>query len=344
MKSPAADVVDESVEVLVSVILPTHRRRTYLGDALRSVAAQTYPHFEAIVVNDSPEDCDAVEHSIRALGDGRFRVMHHGRNLGVAAARNTGARAAAGEILAFLDDDDCWLPAKLERHVAAHRSHPNIAAIYSGFINRWVDEIWPDFVHEAQLLPDDVASAMEENLFCPEHTSLITIRRESFDEVGGFDESFRQHEDWDLFYRLSPLGFGAIPDPLVVVRQHLGDRLTTAYQERREATEKLATKWDGKLKRERFLAYYPPLAILSTAQNLALRGRRVDALRMLFSSQCREAYFGVLCREGAKTMMIVVLGRQAAGKVLCRYRKAKLERALRRSRGGRSLGGRGRTA
>lgn len=317
-------------DLLVSVVIPTHRRRTYLGDALRSVAAQTYPYFEAIVVNDWPEDREAVDQSIRELGDDRFRAIHHRQNLGVAAARNTGSRAALGEILAFLDDDDSWLPSKLERHVAAHQSRPSVALVYSGYTKRWVDGIWPDFVYGAQSLPEDVTSAMEDGLFCPEHMSLITVRRQAFEKIGGFDESFRQHEDWDLFYRLSPVGFDAIADPLVVVRQHLGDRLTTTYQERREATERLIEKWHGRVKGDRFLAYYPPLAIFHAAQNLALRGRRLDALRALVSPHCRGAYPGVLCREGAKIMMIILFGRQAAGAVLRWHRDLKLDRAGRR--------------
>jgi len=134
-----------------------------------------------------------------------------------------------------------------------------------------------------------------------------------------------------LYYRLSPMGFSAIPDPLVLVRQHLGERLTTTYQERRDATEKLARKWGATLKSERFLACYPPLAVLNTAQNLALRGRRLEALRMLLSPRCWEAEAGLLFRESTKVMMIVVMGRQISGKVLLWYREFKLARASRRS-------------
>jgi glycosyltransferase involved in cell wall biosynthesis len=344
MNAIAAGQSGESVSSLVSVIIPTHRRRIYLDDALRSVAAQTYPHFETIVVNDCPEDREAVERSISELCHGRFRAVHHRQNLGVAAARNTGARAARGDILAFLDDDDFWLPTKLERHVAAHRGRPDVALIYSGFTKRWVDAIWPDAVHGAQPLPDDIVSAMEQNRFCPEHVSLITVRRASFEMVGGFDQSFRQHEDWDLFYRLAPLGFGAIADSLVLVRQHLGDRLTTAYEERREATEKLVEKWGARLNHDRFLAYYPPLAVLNTAQNQALRGRRLDAMRTLLSPQCREAEAGLLCRESVKAVMIILFGRQAAGAILRWYRDVKLDRASRRKPQDRTVADPGRAA
>jgi glycosyltransferase involved in cell wall biosynthesis len=99
----------------VSVIIPTIKRPLDVCNAIASVRAQTYQNFEIIVVTDGPDPHTAA--AIKALHDDRIKVISHERNLGPGAARNTGIRAATGFWVAFLDDDDKWLPRKLELQV-----------------------------------------------------------------------------------------------------------------------------------------------------------------------------------------------------------------------------------
>src|SRR5262245_46065882 len=95
----------------VSVVIPTYNRATLVVRAVRSVLSQTFPDLEVLVVDDaSSED---VFDAVMRFGDPRVRYWRHAVNRGVAAARNTAMAHASGEFIAFLDDDDEWLPDKL---------------------------------------------------------------------------------------------------------------------------------------------------------------------------------------------------------------------------------------
>src|SRR6476469_10004419 len=98
---------------LVSVVIPAYNAERFLGEAIESVLAQGYAHFELIVVDDGSSDRTAEV--ARSFGD-RVRTIEQ-ENSGVSAARNAGTRAAGGELLAFLDADDRWSPGWLERMV-----------------------------------------------------------------------------------------------------------------------------------------------------------------------------------------------------------------------------------
>ena len=113
---------DNGNKPLVSIIIPVYKVEAYLKQCLDSVLAQTYTHWEAIVVDDgSPDDCGAMADAY-AAEDNRFRVIHQ-QNGGLSAARNTGLEAAKGEYIAFLDSDDyyedCYLE-KLLEHMDSH--------------------------------------------------------------------------------------------------------------------------------------------------------------------------------------------------------------------------------
>ena len=106
---------------MISCIISTCKREPeILKRAIESVRGQTFQDVEIIVVNDAPEDA-ALEARVRAMiqefRDDRIRYIVHGQNQGACAARNTGAGIAKGEFLAFLDDDDEWLPEKLEEQL-----------------------------------------------------------------------------------------------------------------------------------------------------------------------------------------------------------------------------------
>src|SRR5262245_41237294 len=115
---------------VVSVILPTFNRANMVVDALSSVGAQSYPEWEIIVVDDG--STDATEQAVRGFGrtvDRPVRYVYQ-QNSGVASARNTGLDQATGELFAFLDSDDLWLPHHLERCVAALRRHEDVDWVY----------------------------------------------------------------------------------------------------------------------------------------------------------------------------------------------------------------------
>src|SRR2546429_9117536 len=115
----------------VSVIIPTYNRAEFLCSAITSVLNQTFHNFEIIVVDDASQD--HTREVMNSLGDKRIRYIRHEKNKGVAATRNTGLVNAKGTYIAFLDDDDEWLPEKLQKQFNLLESCQNIVGVvYTG--------------------------------------------------------------------------------------------------------------------------------------------------------------------------------------------------------------------
>ena len=117
-------------EPRVSIIMPTYNRGLMLSRAMESALSQTYSDYELIVVDDgSSEDVASV---VSRFADPRITYFRHETNLGQSSAINTGLDLSRGEFIAFLDDDDLWLPFKLEKQVGLLDSSPNeVAMIYA---------------------------------------------------------------------------------------------------------------------------------------------------------------------------------------------------------------------
>src|SRR5260370_11913693 len=112
----------------VSVIIPNYNYAHYIGQAVDSVLAQTYENTEIVVVDDGSHDTS--EKLIAGYGE-RVRLIKQ-KNQGVSAARNTGVRETQGELLAFLDADDLWLPLKLEKQVQRFLDDHELGLVHCG--------------------------------------------------------------------------------------------------------------------------------------------------------------------------------------------------------------------
>ena len=118
---------------LVSVIIPVHNRSDLLYECLASVRAQTYPHIEVIVVDDaSSEPIESVTQSIDWGNGFRCKYLRLDHNQGPGAARERGRREASGDFIAYLDSDDLWFPAFVEKSVTALLANPNAGMSYTG--------------------------------------------------------------------------------------------------------------------------------------------------------------------------------------------------------------------
>ncbi len=179
----------------VSVVVPSYNVSEYLGEAIASIRAQTYPVSEVIVVDDASTD-DSADVA-RRLG---ATTLVQEQNRGPSAARNRGVQAASHEIVAFLDADDAWLPGHLEYCVATLTQHPRVAAVSTSC------QLWDGRpvgrALDGQLdLPEDpVVALLEANLI--EQTS-VAVRRSSVLDAGGYDESRRWAEDYDLWLKIA---------------------------------------------------------------------------------------------------------------------------------------------
>ncbi|MCC7044034.1 MAG: glycosyltransferase [Acidobacteria bacterium] len=201
--------IDTRDIVTVSVIIPTHRTR-YLAMAADSALRQSISStVEVIVVDDGSGD--DVTGALGTLSrDPRVRILRQA-NQGAAAARNLGAQAARGAYLAFLDDDDLWREPKLERQLAALRRHPEAGLCFCDGTR--IDEQGTHLGRFREPKQWEPGSA-DEIVFPPSGlsldvilrgvviTSAIVIRRDVFEQVGGFSP-IPAGQDIDLAYRVS---------------------------------------------------------------------------------------------------------------------------------------------
>ncbi len=168
----------------VSVIIPVYNGAATIGRALASVFAQTFTDYEVVVVNDGSTDDTA---SVLAGYGDRIRVMTQ-PNRGLPAARNAGVRASSGEYVAFLDDDDEWMPQMLERCAAVLDEDPECGLVYAGALKVDLDgRSMPDQSSEN----DDIDSpTMEQMLARPWIVvpSQVMVRRAILERCDGFEE------------------------------------------------------------------------------------------------------------------------------------------------------------
>jgi glycosyltransferase involved in cell wall biosynthesis len=192
---------------LVSVIIPTFNRWSYLQMTIDSVLAQTYPHIEIIVVDDGSTDQTAE--GLQSYSS-RIRVIRQ-TNQGGTAARNTGINAATGDYLTFLDHDDLMLPTKLEQQVALLETHPEFGAAHC----RW------EYIDPQGNVLDRIGPLPVGNLYmtlvlgCFLWSGAPIVRRHYFEQIGGFDTSIWS-SDWDMWLRLSKVDciFGCVQEIL----------------------------------------------------------------------------------------------------------------------------------
>ena len=229
----------------VSVVIPTFNRAFQIGEAIRSVLQQTQPPSEVIVVDDGSTDdtadvCAAFGHPVRYVRQ---------TNAGVSAARNHGARLAAGDLIAFIDSDDVWRPEKLAVQCAALAQDPGAEWSITGcetidaeggvvegglrsvfgvfdeqrltparFFARYFEQFTIDVAQRswAGFRGDAYLPLFLGNFALP---SSALIRRELFERLGGFDPEFRLAEETEFFHRVAAVArVNVLPDAFVGYR------------------------------------------------------------------------------------------------------------------------------
>jgi len=224
---------------LVSVVIPTFNRPALLQRAITSVLAQTWSEFEIIVVDDA--STEPIQQALNSLPPVIISVHTHSQCRGAAAARNTGIRASKGEFIAFLDDDDQWLPGKLEAQINKFK---NVSAetglVYCGYViisDRTGTVVATRIPTEP---PIGYIELLRSTVF---PTSVPLIRKRCFEEVGLFDEALPGTQDRDMWLRLARrFSFDFIPD--VLVQNHIhGYQITTNLPAKIRAKEMMLSKY-----------------------------------------------------------------------------------------------------
>jgi len=204
------------VSPMVSIIIPAFNAMTYLPETLESALSQTYENTEVLVVDDGSTD-DVVQY-VSGHPDSRVRLLRKA-NGGLASARNKGLLSAKGDYMAFLDADDLWDATKLERQVRCLEAAKRVGLSHTGI--RFIDQIGNEVNKPLGVSGNgDVRDSvvLENPVRCG---STPVVRARCFADVGGFDETLRFAEDWDMWIRIAEKHhFNAISEPLTAYRQH----------------------------------------------------------------------------------------------------------------------------
>jgi glycosyltransferase involved in cell wall biosynthesis len=205
--------------------MPTHNRSRMLRDAVASVLAQSYSDFELVVVDDASTDDTKV--TVAEFRDPRVRYFRNAKNLGEGGTRNAAVARAGGEYIAFIDDDDTWLPTKLAAQVSLLDScSKRVGGVYTGYFRI-------DAASGATI--DTILPEKRGNVYADLRAynwigtpSTVLLRRECLDKAGAFDEQLRFGPDYDMWIRISKFyEFECIGEALVRYTVH-ADRLSSS--------------------------------------------------------------------------------------------------------------------
>lgn len=220
------------MEKLVSAIITTHNRKKLLRRAIDSVFAQTYSNIELIVVDDHSEDGTS-----QICQDPRINYIYipPEESKGGNYARNLGIKNAKGVFVAFLDDDDEWMPTKVEKQVALlkekHCSMVYCLRQYLYILNGAVSKTTNE-------LPNKPFGNLKDKIF--EHyitsTSCLLVEKEALKAIGGFDEKLRKWQEYDLMIRMAEISeIHYVEEPLCKYRFDVSD------------TQRISNDFDGVL-------------------------------------------------------------------------------------------------
>jgi glycosyltransferase involved in cell wall biosynthesis len=211
---------------LVSVVIPTRDRMHFLMRAVDSVLKQSQGDLELTIVDDASQDGTAAYLVQLQRNDARVQSVRNDVARGGAGARNQGIAASRGQWIAFLDDDDEWLPGKLQRQLQMLQSAPSAVACSCDFIMRYSSG-------RSKMVRVTQHATLQQLLFQNElgSASLCMCSSTVLKSIGGFDTNLPSAQDQDLWARLRQQGDVVVcSEPLVLYSAHGGRRITNDMQ------------------------------------------------------------------------------------------------------------------
>ncbi|GJL56732.1 MAG: glycosyl transferase [Nitrospirales bacterium] len=290
----------------VSVVIPTCQRPIPLRRAIESVLAQTFQDFELIVIDDASGD--STGQVVESMTDARIRYICHETNKGGSAARNTGIRNARGAYIAFLDDDDEWLPEKLAAQCAVLDNSPaKIGIVYTGYtrIDRTSGKVLSLRIPKKK---GDLHDALQlEN--CLGSTSSVLVKKECFETVGLFDESLPSFQDYDMWLRISK-HFHITYVNEILLKYYVHEiKISTSPEKFGKGLERMMAKLgsDSSVLRKNFSIQYCKLGLLYGFKGNSGEGRRAYATAIKLCPLSIKPFAGFfLSLFGAKVFQMVV--------------------------------------
>lgn len=224
----------------VSVIILTRNRPQFLVKAINSVLNQTFTDFEIIIVDDA--STDETPQVIKSFEDKRIKSIRNNINRGAAGSRNEGLKIVKGEYVAFLDDDDEWLPQKLELQIRVlGKENRELGVVYTGYYK------WDlDTGNAISSIIPQKKGKVSEDLFAQNWigNSTVLVKHACFQDVGEYDENLPIGEDHDMWIRIAKkYEFDYIEVPLVKYGVH-NQQITTNYRKKILGRERLIEKYE----------------------------------------------------------------------------------------------------
>lgn len=221
---PGVDERREPIAGMVSIIVTCFNGERWIRRAVDSALAQSYLHREILIVDDASTDSSVqCLESYRALAD--LKLVVHRHNRGIPATKNHGVRHARGEYVAFLEQDDEWLPDKLSRQAEVFTADARVGLVYTDAVYVEADgrEL---LLRGTASVPLSSREAAVKAVFLNNPVtsmSSVAMRRGCLEELGGFDESFHGADDYDLWLRVAGHSrMVHIEEPLVRYQCHPG--------------------------------------------------------------------------------------------------------------------------
>lgn len=210
-----------SVERLVSVIVPVYNRVEYVAETIESILAQTYESLELVLINDgSTDDSLAILKAYQQRFPDKIVVIDQ-TNQGQIAARNNGIKQASGHFIAFLDSDDLWYPEKLALQIPLFQN-ANIGLVYCAIEN--IDA--NGAVISTEMCDEKITDTIYEHLLVQNRMTggSVVVTKTALDDVGLFDPAFKAAENWDLWLRVTQKYKAALVNKVLVkYRMHAGN-------------------------------------------------------------------------------------------------------------------------
>ena len=217
---------------MVSVIMPTYNRAIYIGRAIKSILDQKYNDWELIIIDDNPQESSAridTEKVVKSFSDNRIKYIKNEKNLGGAATRNVGIFASKGEYVTFLDDDDMYLPLKLEIQVKSMIENKWDVSVMDGATYSFDDESLISVRHQK------ITNSMTKDELIRVHlqshisgTNTFMYRSEFLKKIGGFID-IPSCQEYMLMQRTLDHNpkFGYIPEIHIRNYMHPGEQIST---------------------------------------------------------------------------------------------------------------------
>jgi glycosyltransferase involved in cell wall biosynthesis len=222
--------VKPSTGQLVSIIMPVYNGERFLHEALESVFSQTYTHYQLIVVNDGSSD-----NSAKILSDYGDRIIYiEQSNQGIAGAYNSGIRKSTGEYISFIEQDDLWLPHKLEHEVNALNENKQLGMAYSlYYLGNESGAYDAQNICQSRMNGRCFNKLFSENLEGSKIIpfSAVTVRTEAIRSIGELDKRLRISIDYDTWLKISyKYNIRNIEEPALIYRQHSSNTSSDALR------------------------------------------------------------------------------------------------------------------